>query len=458
MFNQHVKDFLKELSLKGARPFIVGGAVRDAVLGQDPKDLDIEIYGVSLKELKEIISSLALEPKEVGASFGVLKVNHPNLGELDLTLPRRDNKVSEGHKGFTVEVDPDMTPEEGASRRDFTFNTLMFSPEEGVKDFFGGLEDLNNKVLKHVGPAFSEDPLRVLRGMQFCGRLNLSVHPSTASLSSQLVEEFKFLSKERVWGEWEKWALKSVRPSKGLQALKDMGWLHLFPFLGDMEKTSQNPKWHPEGNVWVHSLQVCDAAAQIAREQGLTKDQRLVLMFSALCHDMAKPATTIFKDGQWKATGHEKAGGPCAQEFMEFIGAPKEITKKVVTLVENHLAHAGDITPRMVRRLSDRLGKSGTNIQELVWLIQADNSGRMVSPSFPMPIKTPEKAQQLLNSSKELGVQEEPLKPLLMGRDLIQKGLTPGPQFGDILNRAFEAQLEGKFSDKEGALKRFENS
>lgn len=447
MFKKEVIEFLNLLAFfKGdCTAYLVGGAVRDALLGDNnPKDLDIEVHGVTEEQLLEIAKQFG-KASLVGQSFGVIKLQHPKLGEIDLSLPRTEKKVSQGHKGFEVQVDPYLGIKAALSRRDFTINAMAWNPSQGLVDPFNGAVDLEGKVLRHVSDQFAEDPLRVLRGMQFCGRFGLTAAPETIELCKTLMSEFHTLAVERVWIEWEKWATKSIVPSKGLQFLADCGWIQFFPEVAAMRDTPQDPTHHPEGEVLLHTALVCDAAANIANREGLSKDQQLVLLMAALCHDMAKPETTEFIGGRWRAIGHEKAGGQVALQFLESLGVPNWLPEKVIPLVENHLAHCNPATPRMVRRLAKRLGKA--SIQELAWLVEADVSGRP-----PLPQYLPQSMKDILGLANELNVQQEAQKPILQGRHLIQLGMKPSKEFSVILAKAMEAQLDGEFSDGEEGI------
>lgn len=448
MFNQDIINFLQQLEDQGCTPYIVGGAVRDALLGDfNPKDLDIEVYTVSPEKLLLIASSFG-KASLVGQSFGVIKLQHPTLGEIDISLPRRDSKVSAGYKGFTVEVDPFMSVQEASSRRDFTINSMMWNPTKGLVDPHGGEQDLKDRILRHTSSAFAEDPLRVLRGVQFVGRFNLTAAPETVELCKQLKGEFSSLAVERIWIEWEKWATKSTTPSRGLMALQETTWIDLYPELAAIQGVPQNPQWHPEGSVDVHTWYVCDAAANIAVSEGLSKEDRTVLMFAALCHDLAKATTTEWKDGKWTSYGHEKAGEEPTISFLQSIGAPNWVVERVVPLVKEHLAYAGkdEPTAKMVRRLAERLGDK-VSIKMLSLLVWADQSGRP-----PLPQVMPERMAKIVEMAEVEHVIHGKPKPILLGRHLIQLGLKPNKKFGVILAKAMEAQLEGEFGNEEEGI------
>lgn len=208
----------------GMTAVLVGGSVRDSFDGRTPKDLDFEVYHATVDDVAVSARKLG-KVDEVGKAFGVLKMTLPDGTDIDLSVPRRENKVGAGHRGFEVSTDAGMTIEEASARRDFTINTLSYDPELGVLiDPHGGKGDLDNKVLRHVSDAFDEDPLRVMRGMQFASRFGMRMAPETAERCRSLMGEAATLPVERMRTEWEKWATKSRKPSAGLDVLRQTGW------------------------------------------------------------------------------------------------------------------------------------------------------------------------------------------------------------------------------------------
>jgi tRNA nucleotidyltransferase (CCA-adding enzyme) len=458
-----VPDTLKKLTelvvASGGRALLVGGAVRDFFLfGVEPKDWDVELHGLSVAVVKKLLSQFG-EVNAVGAAFGVLKVTDANGVEFDFTLPRRENKVGKGHKGFMVELDTAMTPKDAAARRDFTVNSMAVDLATGeLLDPFNGMADLKAGVLRHTSDAFAEDALRVLRGMQFAARFDFTMAPETVALSKSLVDKVKFVEKvnpdsddeelavDRVLGEFVKLATKGKKPSAGLKVLKDTGWLKLFPELAAMDGLAQEPEWHPEGDVWAHTLHTVDAAARLADKDNLNSKDRTALFFGALLHDVGKPLVTVTtKEGRVVSPGHANAGVKLAESFMEGLRAPKALTKAVAVLVKEHMVHVGaDMTERAVRRLSDRVdGK--TTVEMVDRVIQADAAGRPpLSDAHPCP--------ELMKLARELAVERNKPSPLLTGKHLVALGLKPGPVFGKILRAAFELQLNGELKTETEAL------
>lgn len=439
---------VRELGASGYRALIVGGAVRDALLGLDPKDFDIEVYGITYDQLAQFLSARG-RVDLVGKSFGVVKFEGH-----DFSVPRRDSKIGAHHRDFLAVFDPSITPREAASRRDFTINAMAYDPvSRELLDFFGGREDLENRILRATGPAFSEDPLRVLRGMQFACRFGLTLDPVTAELSRSIADQYSTLATERVAEEFMKWAVKSAKPGLIASYLARSGWISHFPEIERLQGVPQDPEWHPEGDVSVHTMHVLNAAAAIAERDRCTGDDRAVLIFAALTHDFAKAETTELreKDGalRWTAYGHEPAAGPAARGFLERIGIKSAIVNQVVPLVENHLAHSHigtEVTPRAVRRLAMRLAPA--SIVQLVRLIEADASGRP-----PMPGGLPESAARIRDVAAAQAVAEKPQAPLILGRHVLPYfGGRPGKHIGEVTRAAYEAQADGAFSTEAEAL------
>ena len=456
-----LQTVVRELNQSGYRAVVVGGAVRDALLNIPVKDFDVEVYGINYGELASLLSSHG-RVDLAGQSFGVVKLtvfDENNAGAtFDLSIPRRDSKTGLSHRDFLATFDESITPQEAASRRDFTINAMAFDVATGeLLDYFGGQKDLRNRVLRATSSAFSEDPLRVLRGMQFACRFDLDIDAETAQMSRAIADQYSTLARERIAEEFMKWAEKSKYPGRIAPYLNQTGWLKHFPEIANLYGTPQDPHWHPEGDVGVHTMYVLDEAARVAERDGLTGDDRAVLLFSALTHDFAKPATTELRerDGQmrWTSWGHEPAGGPMARAFLERIGIKNAIVDPVVKLVEHHLAHHSlassneILTNRAVRRLAVRLAPA--NIEQLARLIEADASGRP-----PLEKGLPASAVKLLAAARAQAVEARPQPPLILGRHVMPYfDHRPGEHIGRITKAAYDAQIEGAFSTDEGAAK-----
>ena len=442
----------KDIVAAGGRPYEVGGCVRDRIVGVACKDVDIEVFNMPSEVLVDILRTFG-KVDCVGVSFGVIKLNTNDGMEYDFTLPRRESKSGSGHRGFIVEVDHSMTIEEAAARRDFTINAIYRCPlTDQLFDPFQGSLHLAGKLLHATSEHFAEDPLRVLRGMQFAARFGLSATDATTQMSRSLLPEATDLARDRIWHEWEKWALRGKSPSLGLAFLRDTNWLSLYPELETIVGVQQDPEWHPEGDVWTHTLHVCDAAALVADREQLTGQDRIVVLLAALCHDLGKATHTRFENGRWHAYGHEAGGVAPTKTFLERIGCPIAIQELVVPLVADHLIHAVDtVSPRLVRRLAYRLGE--VSVKLLVHLIESDASGRP-----PLPPRLPANAMKILELASGMKIDRNAPKPILLGRHLIELGYEPAPWFGKVLKKCFEAQLDGVFDSEEDGIIYLRNS
>ena len=429
---------------QGGQPILVGGSVRDYLLGQTiPKDLDLEVYHLEANKLEMVLSQFG-KVLRVGKSFGVLKLITEHA-EYDVSLPRRESKTGKGHKGFLVNADPQMTFEEASARRDFTINSIGFDPIHQLwLDPHHGQKDLRQGILRHVGPAFAEDPLRVLRGAQFAARLNFQLAPETLELCQTL--DLNELSRERLLGEFAKLLLRAERPSIGLEILRQTKALRFFPELEALIDVPQDPTWHPEGCVWTHTLMVVDEAAKLRVSE---EKADLVLMFGALCHDFGKPETTIWKDGHWRSPAHDVLGMQPTEKFLRRLTDEASLIEKVTVLVREHLRPSmlyndrEKVTPGAIRRLALRV-----SIPELLLVAEADHFGRTTDDALrrEFPAK-----QWLLDQASKLDVRDEKPKPFLKGRHLLQLGMRPGPQMGKVLEEAFGLQLDGAIISLEEA-------
>ena len=427
----------------GGRALIVGGWVRDRALGLAPKDLDIEVFGIDAAALRTVLERLG-QVDAVGESFTVYKV-----GGLDVSLPRRESKTGRGHKGFTVEGDPTLPYEDAARRRDFTINAIAFDPlSEEFLDPFNGRQDIERRTLRAVDArTFADDSLRVLRAVQFAARFEFVVDPGTAELCRGI--PLDDLPAERVWGEIEKLLLRAHRPSIGFALALQLGIVErLFPELDVLVGCPQEPEWHPEGDVWIHTLLVIDEARK--RIDDLDYPQQVAVMLGAVCHDLGKPATTAFVDGRIRSLEHEEQGVPPASSFLDRINVHSlhgyDVRREVLGIVANHLKPGmfckaqPPVSDGAFRRLAQKV-----DLELLARVARADCEGR--GGGFDCSAM-----DWFVNRARELGVEHAPPAPLVKGRHLLELGVKPGPAVGEVLKQVYERQLDGSVADFDSAF------
>ena len=432
----------------GITPLFVGGCVRDAWLGNESLDIDIELYGVNEPLLLEELLKPFGKINKVGKSFGVYKLRYQQY-TIDLSLPRTENKSAPGHQGFDIQIHNELDFATASQRRDFTINAIGYNPiTKTLLDPHGGIDDLRTKYLRCVNPhTFIEDPLRLLRAVQFAARFELTCDNELLSLCRDMISKgaLEELPKERIFEEFKKLFLKSSRPSIGMELLRTMGGLPFFTPLDQYEHTPQDPIKHPEGNVWVHTLMALDVMAHL--HTGDPKKD-LVRMFAVLLHDCAKPSTTVIQDGEIKAPHHAKIGAEVAKLFLEKITDEHTLREDVLPLIAYH---------GQVRKLH-KISASDSDIlhlsvhvclEELILVAQADFFGRGFNSAPPERF---EAGEWLKTHASRLGVLSSPLKPLMMGKDLIDMGLVPSTAFKKILDAAYEAQLNRLFLTKDEAI------
>jgi tRNA nucleotidyltransferase (CCA-adding enzyme) len=421
----------------GGRALVVGGWVRDDLLGRPGKDFDIEVFGLGAERLRDIAGTLG-RVDTVGESFTVYKV-----AGLDVALPRRESKTGRGHRGFTVEGDPSLSFEEAARRRDFTINAMSRDPLTGeLIDPFRGEADLRAGILRMVdATTFGDDSLRVLRAVQFAARFELTIDPATADLCRTIALDD--LPPERVWGEIEKLLLLANRPSIGLRLAWDLGIIHiLLPELVPLATCPQEPEWHPEGDVWTHTLMVVDEARQ--RIADLDRGRSVAMMLAALCHDVAKPETTIVADGRIRSPGHEEAGVVPTTRILDRLNVHTfdgfDVRHAVLGLVAQHLKPGAfykastPVSDGAFRRLAQKV-----DMELLARLSDADCHGR--GGSFDCSA-----TGWFLDRVRALGVQHQAPAPLVLGRHLLALGVQPGPAMGAMLKVLYERQLDGEIT------------
>ena len=433
----------------GGRALVVGGWVRDRLLGRASKDLDIEVFGVEESRLPGILGTLGrVEP--VGQSFPVYKVITPEdpAAAVDVALPRRESKAGRGHKAFHVQGDPHLSVREAARRRDFTVNAISWDPLTAeFVDPFDGRSDLDGRILRAVDhTTFGDDSLRVLRAVQFAARFDFTLDPETRDLCRSI--PLDDLPAERVWGEFEKLLLKAARPSIGLRLAWELDVVaRLWPELTPLATCPQEPEWHPEGDVWTHTLLVVDEAR--ARNSDLDRPRLITVMLGALCHDLGKPATTAVIDGRIRSPNHEEAGVEPSSRLLDRLNIHTidgyDVRTQVLALVAQHLKpgqfhKAPSVSDGAFRRLALKV-----DCELLARVARADCHGR--TGHFDCTAM-----DWFIERARAIGVERRPPAPLLLGRHLLALGITPGPRVGEILRQVYERQLDGDITTVDEAI------
>ncbi|MDH4085874.1 MAG: HD domain-containing protein [Nitrospira sp.] len=423
----------------GGRTWLVGGSVRDLVLGQQPRDLDLEVTGVPPGQVHALLTE-HFSVQFVGKAFAVFKLQGL---PVDLSIPSRMLSDDTSLPGLLRQADPDMPIDEALARRDFTMNAMAWDPDTmELRDPFNGRGDLDARILRHASSRFAEDPLRVLRGMQLAARFELTVAPETVALCRTLSQESQ--PSERLWEEWKKLLLQGRKPSLGLQFLRHCGWLRFYPELAALEGCPQDPNWHPEGDVWIHTLHCLD---WFAAERTGDEPDDLVVGLAVLCHDFGKPATTKEEYGHVTSRGHESEGAGPTKRFLERLTKQHDLINEVVPLVLCHLRpralHDANASDSAVRRLARQVQR----IDRLVRVARADHAGRPPKQFDGFPA-----GEWLLARARQLEVDRQTPSPIIMGRHLLELGIQPGPDMGRLVDDCYEAQLDGVFATLEEGL------
>lgn len=448
---QKVVDLSLALREAGGRALLVGGCVRDALMGVQPKDWDVEVYGVAPERVREVLDRFG-PVNVVGEAFTVYKLGL----DLDVSLPRRERKSGRGHRAFVIEGDPAMSFVDASRRRDFTINAILQDPlTDEVIDPFDGRRDIQQGVLRAVSAeTFVEDSLRVLRAAQFAARFEFRIEPETVELCRGV--DLSDLPSERIWGELEKLLLRARQPSIGL------GWLHalgvlekIFPEINALVGVPQDPEWHPEGDVFVHTRLTIDRARESIDE--LSYPRQVTVMLAALAHDFGKPATTEFIEGRLRSRGHEAAGAAPAESFLDRINVYTidgyNVRSQVIALVREHLKPGeffkkrDEVGEGAFRRLARRCEP------DLLYRVaKADSLGRNAPWVPPEKWYGSEAQEWFIERARELNVEQRPPAPLLLGRHLLSLGVPPGPMVGEITRAVYDMQLDGRVRTVEEAI------
>ena len=431
---EHVIASLVEQS--GGRTFYVGGFVRDKMLGIRGNDVDIEVHGVAPDVLWNILQQVG-EPLAYGSSFGIYSLKGESV---DIAMPRREHATGKGHRDFEISVDPFLGVAEAARRRDFTMNALMQDVLTGeVVDPFGGQDDLKNGVIRHIdAKTFVEDPLRVLRAAQFASRFGFSVADETVKLCRNI--DISALSRERVEDELKKALLKGGKPSVFFEVLRSMDQLNVwFPELEALIGLEQDPKFHPEGDVWIHTMEVLDRAAEYCGDVS----NPYAFMLLALTHDLGKIDTTEVVGGRIHAYGHETLGQPRVEQFLRRITAETEVIDYVLNMVPLHMKPNLVAYAKSSVKSTNHMFDEAVAPRDLIYFAMSDKP--VLSGDDPFTGDSDFLFERYDVYCRTMAA------PYVMGQDLIDAGLEPGPHFAQLLEYAHKLRLAG--IDKETALK-----
>lgn len=449
-----ISSIVREIAAIGGKSFLVGGATRDLILKAKGgtvvmKDIDIEVHGVAMKKLKDILKKYGTV-NEVGSSFGVLKFSGTVL--IDWSIPRAD---SAGRKPKVI-IDTKMGIKEALRRRDLTINAMAIDlVTNSLVDPYDGEKDLEKKILRATDKKlFVEDPLRFFRVMQFIARFEMKPDKDLEKICKKM--DLSGISRERIHDEFKKTFLFSKRPSHSIRWLKQIGRLkEIIPELAETVGVKQSEVWHPEGDVFEHTMQVLDAIFEVAEEKKISDKERLILSLAALTHDLGKVTTTRFVDGKITSRSHDKAGVPLAKNVLARITGNKKIIAAAVKLTRYHMEAGSFIKNKAkaaaYKRLAVKLTPE-TNLRMLALICDGDKRGR--NPKGPEPLKGPSKyVQEFTKMAKKVGVFNAPEKPLITGKDLINVML-PSKKMGAILKKAYEIQINEGINNRKTLHKR----
>jgi tRNA nucleotidyltransferase (CCA-adding enzyme) len=447
---QQILELAQAVRAEDGRALLVGGCVRDELMGKQPKDWDIEVYGIAPEKLRELLDRFG-PVNLVGEAFTVYKLG----AHLDVSLPRRERKTGRGHRAFFIEGDPAMSFEKAAERRDFTINAILKDPlTDEIIDPFHGRADIEGKTLRAVSPdTFADDSLRVLRAAQFAARFEFEIEPLTVVLCRSI--DLSDLPAERVWGEIEKLLLRARNPYQGLQWLSALGATEqLFPEIEALSGCPQDSEWHPEGDVEVHTYLAVNRARELIDD--LPYPKQVTVMLATLCHDFGKPATTQFIDGRIRSREHEEAGVAPTESFLERLNVHTldgyDVRAQVIALVRDHLK-PGELYKRRdevgdgaFRRLARKC-----ELDLLYRVAKADSLGRNAEWVPREKWYGAEAQDWFIEHARELEVESRPPAPILLGRHLLEMGLEPGRRIGEITKEIYEMQLDGRVTDLDQA-------
>ena len=433
------KKIAQEIKDKNGRMFFVGGYVRDQILNKENKDIDVEVFGLSVEQLLEILSKYGVVD-QIGNSFGIFKIHGI---EIDFGMPRKEKNTGVKHKDFEINIDPDMNTLEASRRRDFTMNALLQDVITGERiDHFGGIQDIQNKIIKHIDDTtFIQDELRVLRACQFAARFDFKISEDTLTLCKKL--DCTNIAKERIYIEVEKALLNTHKPSIFFEYVRQLGLLKkLFAPMDRLIGVEQSPIHHPEGDVWNHTMMVIDEAAKLRDKSNYP----IVVMLAAVCHDLGKITTTRHLHGKIVSYNHENELH-LTKKFLKNITNNNDLTYAVMLLVKNHMRPnilaKNKSSDKAVRKLIVDTSSKLVNIQDVILLSKADRMGRSSDDLNVINID-----EWWKDRIAEVNGNKTTIDPLVTGKDLIKLGYIQGEEMGIALKRAFDLQIDGLSKDE----------
>ena len=425
MIEKQIAQLVKE---KGGRTFYVGGYVRDKLLNIENKDVDIEIHGINEEQLQDILKQVG-DPISYGKSFGVYSLKGHNI---DIALPRSEKAIGKGHKDFKIDVDPFIGYKQAARRRDITINALMQDVlTDEILDYYNGLDDIKNKIIKQVDSnTFIEDPLRVLRVAQFASRFNFTVAQETIELCKTI--DLTYLTKERVEEELKKCLLKGKKPSFFFDTLNKMNQLdYWFKEIKELIGLKQDPIYHPEGDVYIHTMQVIDRAVKYR-----DKCKSYEFMLLCLTHDFGKIICSENINGRIHAYEHEIKGVPIAEEFIKRITNRKEVITYLKNMVPLHMLPNKCASDNSKIKKTNKMFYYSIEPKDLIYFSYCDRGN--------------EDNSKYLNERYE-EYKSMMLKPYVTGSDLIKAGIKQDKNFHELIEYATKLRLAQV--DKDDALK-----
>ena len=421
-------EIAKQLINAGYTTYLAGGCVRDELRGKTPKD-----YDLATSATPDQVTTIFPKANCVGAHFGVV-IAKLNGHHIEIATFRTDGSYADSRRPDSVTF---STPEDDAQRRDFTINGLFQHPLSGeIIDCVGGRDDLRNQLIRAIGnpdDRFREDALRLLRAVRFAATLDFQIDPSTWDAVCKFAPSLSKIAIERIRDEFSRMLLSSNR-ARALQLLTDSGLLKTFlPEIYDLIDCTQPPQWHPEGDVFTHTRMVLDA---------LGESPSLELCLAGLLHDIAKPPTRSVDqpDGRIRFNGHDKLGAKMATEILRRLKYPNRVIDAVTAMIARHMQfmHVQNMRTAKLKRFMF----APTFPDELTLHLADCRSSNGFTENYDF----------LIRKRDEFAAEPIIPKPFLTGRDLIDHGFTPGPQFKKILNTAQTEQLEGRLKSREDAL------